>query len=79
MGKLSERLDAKSFRTARCKIYPPRLNQVLAEAIVVRTKEVYAGTRPTATLPQDLCPYIHTDFVEDEAVQPDYHHQAVQV
>lgn len=70
--------DGKTFRTARCKIYPSGLNQALAEAIVSHTKRVYAGAHIETGLPEDLHPYRHVDFVEEGTVQPDYYHLNVQ-
>ena len=70
--------DGKTFRTARCKIYPTGLNRALAEAIVSHTKKVYAGSHVQPGLPVDFHPYRHVNFVEEGTVQPDYYHLPVQ-
>lgn len=61
-----------SFRTARGKIYPHRLNLAIATAIadfVQRTFDVQSNQ----TLPEDLGDLVVNDFVCEDVVQPDYY------
>lgn len=70
--------DGHTFRTARCKVYPPGLNQALAEAILAQAAAVYSGVKIPASMPDDLTSFCHADFVETDLVQPDYHRLIVQ-
>ena len=71
--------DGKTFRTARCKIYPSGLNQALADAVQAHATRVYAEASIAAELPADLLPFYHSDFVETCEVQPDFHSFHAQV
>ena len=68
-----------SFRTAKCKIYPPALNAALADAVFEFIQTTCAGSAMDSSLPQDLSPFTNTNFVAPEQVQPDYYEQCVQV
>ena len=65
--------DGKTFRTARCKIYPSGLNKALADTIQAHAIRAFADANIPAELPEVFLPFGHSDFVEDCEVQPDFH------
>lgn len=61
------------FRTARAKIYPPGLNEAIADSIFAFVHATFAGCQTAPVLPLIFGQYATADFVPTEVVQPDYH------
>jgi hypothetical protein len=61
------------FCTARAKIYPAGLNDVIARAIRKFACGTFAGCGTSRTLPAEFSQFVVTNFVPLEVVQPDYH------
>ena len=68
-----------SFRTARCKIYPHDLNEALANAVFDFCQQTFVGVALKSELAPELQPFVCSDFVEFQHVQPDYYGVQVQV
>ena len=70
--------DGTTFRTARCKVYPPGLNAALADSIECHARLVSEGALVQPGLPTELQPFTHANFAEDCLVQPDFYPHLVQ-
>ena len=68
-----------SFRTAKCKVYPPALNRALADAVFEFTQHTFAGCTVDPEIASELLAFNHSDFVAHDQVQPYYYEHCVQV
>lgn len=62
-----------SFMTAQHKVYPPLLNDVIAEAVIEFIQALDPDQPPQTQLPLDFEPFVSDIFAADGVVQPDYH------
>ena len=61
------------FKTAVGKVYPPKMNEVLAEAIFQFAVETFPEGHALQSLPPDIECFGHGVFAELSVVQPDFH------
>ena len=61
-----------NFKTARAKIYPPKLNQALSNGIRAFAALLWAGRVQQPELPDELKDLQTYEFVETTVVQPDF-------
>ena len=61
------------FRTQRAKVYPPKLNGVLAAAIASFLKETAGALPCSQELPQFLATLQSHEIVPEHIIQKDYH------
>ena len=70
---LQGRSDNGAFRTARCKVYPAPLNQLIADAITEFAEATPLQQDGPFTLPEEFVPLRVDEFEPCEVIQPDYH------
>ena len=72
--RLQGRDQSGNFCTAIAKIYPPRLNALLADSICLHAQSLVEGLPTVEPLATELADLNRTDFTPD-LVQPDFYHR----
>lgn len=70
---LSGKDSEGKFHTARAKIYPPKLNQVLASGIREYTELLWSDRNTEPEHHDELAELLTFEFVQGDIVQPDFH------
>ena len=70
---LKGREEDGTFRTARGKVYPPRMNDLLGRAVIDFIVTSVDSDFVGAELPSCFDPFFADCFADDMVVQPDYH------
>eukprot|EP00435_Cladocopium_sp_Y103_P040505 s4628_g11.t1 len=73
-GLVGRQADGQ-FKTARAKVYPVGLSQILAKGIATFAEQFTATEASLASVPDMFSPFAHNIF-EQSAVQPDFHPEA---
>ena len=70
---LSGKDSEGKFHTARAKIYPRKLNQVLSSGIQEYAELLWSDRHAVPENPGELAELLTFDFVQGDIVQPDFH------
>ena len=71
-GALIGKQEDGSFNTAKTKVYPHGMNEILAKAMFQFAVE-YDSSQLAQRLPDEILPYTEQQFMDHGIIQPDFH------